>query len=120
MAFEKKLPPEWRCIYCGFAEYVVNEDWARALKRRADHESTCCVLPHIPDNTMQPCSVRGCACLAMPALYCSVHRPQAVLTRAKALVEQTFTRILSSCQPSQRNSLAYIEEQLLTSFDETV
>lgn len=33
--------PVIKCAYCGYGEYVVNNDWHRAITRRNDHELQC-------------------------------------------------------------------------------
>lgn len=37
--------PIWHCAFCGYPEHVVDGDWTRALRRRAEHEAQCNMRP---------------------------------------------------------------------------
>jgi hypothetical protein len=37
--------PEWHCMFCNYGEYIVENDWKRALERRDEHEKHCDARP---------------------------------------------------------------------------
>lgn len=42
------LPPTWKCLFCGYQEYILGGDfeWERAIRRRHDHEVQCNKRPN--------------------------------------------------------------------------